>query len=337
VVTVRRAHEIATATARLSSDVVQTPEMFTGKRWQEAFFGSKNVASRLFGLLVIDEAHTVVDEGLARGPQKHCGILKRADLAFRPCYQDIWQVLRWLRCRVLLTSATLAPESQDLLLDVLRMPTSSVSRISVPLHRPGLRLLRVKANGGLAHARDARRSIDGRQAPSVAPHPPTIIYSNTRRATGSVNRQVHEAAHDTIAADSKLCRRVHGNTAKLDRTRAIDDFAAGLLAILSGTSAIGLGMNLCVRLVIQLGLCGIADLMQRFGRAGRDDRPALCAVFCGRMPRQYLARRTTSAFTPEDRAMYDLGITEVCLWLCFLCYAECVRPGLSRLDRGSAR
>ena len=74
---------------------------------------------------------------------------------------------------------------------------------------------------------------------------------------------------------------------------------------MAATSALGLGIDWNVDLVFQYGMCGVADLMQRWGRAGWDStRPALCVLYTRRW-----SRKAAKGEAAEDVAMSNLVVT----------------------------
>ena len=292
--------------------------MLNGTKAQKAWFDNDALKGKV-SRLVIDEAHLIWLWGLRRSEEKSSAHLSRTEAPMRMDYGELWRRLKTFDCPVIAVSGSLPCPAMKRVLDILKIEDDDrVVHVSADLYRPNLRLIRTPMSGGVLQAADAERLFAGRT--DLASVPQSLHYSNTRGHTGQTLAKMHAAGKLRVTADSPLARRFHSNTSDSDKALVLADFPQNRTAAVAATSALGLGIDWNVSLVFQYGMCGVADLMQRWGRAGRDSRStALCVLYtqCG-------TRKAARSEAAEDVAMSNLAETPVCLWAAILRYFEYV-------------
>ena len=292
--------------------------MLNGTRAQTAWFDNNALKGKV-SRVIIDEAHLIWLWGLRRSEDKSSSHLARTEAPMRMDYGELWRRLKALDCPVIAVSGSLPRPAMRQVLRSLKIEDDErVQHVSTDLYRPNLRLIRTPMSGGISQAVDAERLFAGRL--DFASMPQSLHYSNTRGHTGQTLSRMHAAGKVRVTAESSLARRFHSNTSDFDKALVLADFPQHRTAAVAATSALGLGIDWNVSIVFQYGMCGVADLMQRWGRAGRDSRhSALCVAYS-----QAGSRRVAKGDAAEDVAMSNFAQTPVCLWAAILCYFEYV-------------
>ncbi|KAH9811392.1 hypothetical protein DFH28DRAFT_900968 [Melampsora americana] len=154
--------------------------------------------------------------------------------------------------------------------------------------------------------------------------PPTLFYSNSRKSTMTVLKQLNHARgvpRGEYNPKSTFGRRFHSNTGPTDKTANISDYAKSVYPNIACTLALGLGQNWTrVRRVYQMGRADAAAVSQILGRCGRNGQPGL-GVFYVEKHRKY-GKNSVSDFQgltefSDDDLMDGLAVTPVCLRVAF--------------------
>lgn len=198
-------------------------------------------------LLVVDEAHCVVRWGKT----------------FRPAYRHIGTLVRQLprRCPICAFTATAdVPMQRQLVRDLsMRRPL----RVTLPLIRANLVMQCVVTTQKQAWLLDFLRGHDGEKG---------IVFCRTRWRT--------EQLAAFLTQTTGRCAAYHAGMSREAREHIQCALMQGETRLLCATSAFGMGVDVPdVRFVVLDALPeSLPDLVQQFGRAGRDGGRADCVL-----------------------------------------------------------
>jgi len=206
------------------------------------------LAIRRPALVAVDEAHCISEWGHT----------------FRPDYARLGDVLAAVKPpRLAALTATASPDVRADIARSLRMHQPCV--MIAGFDRPNLHL-EVHRLSTEAEKRDSVLAAVTRMSPA-------IVYTATRKQAGTMAR--HLAQHGVE------CLPYHAGLEAPERRRVQEMFARGALRVVAATNAFGLGVDKSdVRLVVHSEIPrSLESYYQEVGRAGRDGRPAVGALF----------------------------------------------------------
>lgn len=203
-------------------------------------------------LLVVDEAHCVVEWGEA----------------FRPAYLRLGRTRQRLGCPAMALTATATLEARRQIVDQLRLQRPRV--LVGGFDRPNLwwGATRVRSRAERDHRLIARLRAE-REREGVS-----LVYAATRREADLLADYVNRAGLGAAA--------YHAGIGAGERATLQARFMAGRLPVMVATSAFGMGVDKRdVRLVVHAQPPGSLEAYyQEAGRAGRDGMPADCLLLC---------------------------------------------------------
>ena len=220
-------------------------------------------------LFVVDEAHCISQWGRD----------------FRPAYLSLKDTIDVLQPRVIsLFTATAPPEIQDDVLSVLNIPTPRT--LTQGIERPNLKLIvQQNENDDEKYQRlekfltDQDPNLSMAQLGNLKTSPKNgIIYAGRRRDT--------EEIADFLQRCGFRADFYHAGLEPHERTRvqeAFFDNSGNGLDIVVATNAFGMGIDKPdIRYIVHWTLTGtLEEYCQEIGRAGRDEKDALCVLlFC---------------------------------------------------------
>ncbi|PST47642.1 ATP-binding protein [Bifidobacterium callitrichos] len=201
---------------------------------------------RKIDLLVVDEAHCVLDWG---------------DGGFRPDYLRIRGFIESLRTRpvVMALTATASPAQEDEMKELLGLDDPLVIRTSAD--RPNIVLHRVKIPN-----KEERMSF---MLDWIREHPGKgVIYRENKDDGKDIADYLADHGVNVALYNAKLDDDVKSQT--------LEKFRNGELNVVVATTAFGMGVDIPdIRWVVNVGPCkNLEQFWQQTGRAGRDGLPA---------------------------------------------------------------
>ena len=196
------------------------------------------------------------------------------DMGFLPDVRRVVAALPKVR-QTLFFSATMPPEIRELAGSLLRDPVSiAVSPVSSAAEKVAQRVCFVD--------KDAKRNLllHVLKAPEVER---ALVFSRTKHGANRVAEHLHKAGVTAAA--------IHGNKSQGARTRALDGFKSGELAVLVATDIAARGIDVTgVTHVINFDLPNVPETyVHRIGRTGRADASGIAVSFCDDEERPFLA------------------------------------------------
>ena len=225
--------------------VYVTPERFRIPEFRQA------LAANRVALLAVDEAHCISAWGHD----------------FRPDYSRLGDIRADLGDPVTLAAtATATPEVQKDILGQLRLPAETTPVFNQGIRRPNLALEVLDVHG-------LDQKIQAFMAIRHASPGPSIVYFSLVQTLRKFSDEIGRLGIQHLA--------YHGQLGDKDRKRSQEAFLASQDALMLATPAFGLGIDKeNVRSVMHAEVPGsIEAFYQEVGRAGRDGRPASCALF----------------------------------------------------------
>lgn len=206
--------------------------------------------------LVVDEAHLVDQWGTGfRTEFQELSGLRQELLSVAPAGSEL---------RTLLMSATLTDQSLETLRSLFGVGGAFDSITAVRL--------RPEPDYWIAHADESARDARVMDALHHVPRP-VVLYVTEVKHAESWLRALHSAGFGRLGM-------VHGKTSREDREQVVAKWRDGLLDVVVGTSAFGLGIDYPhARSVIHACVPETLDrFYQEVGRGGRDGRAALSLI-----------------------------------------------------------
>ncbi|QIL50825.1 ATP-dependent DNA helicase RecQ [Weissella coleopterorum] len=202
-------------------------------------------------LLVIDEAHTM----LSWGPD------------FRPEYLRLPQLHEKLqRPQLLLLTATATPAMSQQMLDLFRLKRPDTFVYQTSIDRANIFLNTEKLSNETEKEGRLTQLVERLKGPG-------IVYVSSRKLANSMARRL------TVATGLRVVA-YHAGLDYYTRYRIQRQFMLDQIDVIIATSAFGMGLNKSdIRYVIHYQLSSdLTNYLQEFGRAGRDDQPALAIL-----------------------------------------------------------
>lgn len=226
----------------------------------------------------VDEAHLVSAWGLRKDGKKQKGTAASAT-AFRKEFAELGNLRTLLGSTVpfLVLSGTLPP---DVLADVKeRLFLVDPVFVDAGIDRPNLPMHRLRAEHAIGSFFDLLCFIP-LAATTPADLPTTIFYVSSRREANLLTSFVREHLPFRDALDAPCVKSYHAGFSTAYKRRTMRRFKEGGIRFLVATIAAGMGMNVPnVRRVVNYGKpTSLVDLVQRWGRAGRDGKAAEVVV-----------------------------------------------------------
>ncbi|MEX2291382.1 MAG: ATP-dependent DNA helicase RecQ [Mycobacteriales bacterium] len=207
------------------------------------------VAAARPSLFVVDEAHCISSWGHD----------------FRPDYLRLHTAIERVgRPRVLALTATASPPVRDEIVSRLRL--RDVEQVVCGFDRPNL-ALEVQA------FRDDEQRREAVAIRAMGEAKPGLVYTATRKSAEQYAEVLAELGIDAAA--------YHAGLRAADREQVHERFTSGALDVVVATTAFGMGIDKSdVRFVLHAEVADSLDsYYQEIGRAGRDDAPAVAALY----------------------------------------------------------
>lgn len=225
---------------------------------------------------------------------------------------------------LLLMSAKCCPLAIRAIQSSLKIVSKNMTVIQGELTRPENRFIRIYLTRPINSAEDLASLFGPQSVISDEEMIPTLIYSGTRNATGVVIDVVCKARghpDDACNGNSSCICRYHSVTGERDQVKRVQDYGEGKFAILSCTSALGLGQNWTrVKIVIIMGAMDPAESNQMAGRAGRDGQEGLVIHFVQPVMtpgKNSPAEIEVSTHMDDEDCMHALRVTPCCLQVAY--------------------
>lgn len=253
------------------------------------------------GLVVLDEAHTMVD-------------------SFRKAYGQIGSSIDELERRPVIAAFTATASKKDRKSIAKELDMQDPKLFINPIRRGNLHLYikRADASGKdkQKQTRQAKQQLVRNALEEWDGNGSVIIYCPTVKEV--------KRLHKWLKAQGVKAGKYHGKQDDKKRAAALADFLSGEVKIMVVTNAFGLGIDkLDVRLVIHAGLpLTIDGYVQEIGRAGRDGKDSKCVLIYS--PSDFSANKTVLTHGAKKKrsakavnrlgALKDLIQSDKCLW-----------------------
>lgn len=256
------------------------------------------------------------------GEAKHLTVFKRESDSgsFRPSWGLLCLALMATRQAPLLLMSATCPEPHfKKILANLGLKRSKVKELNGELARPEITIIRATLPS-IGPLRFLGLHFGQQKDMPDIEIPPTLIYSGTREQTMDVLvslAEIRGTPKDAINPKSVFGRRFHSCSGERTKMIRIEDYTGQAFALMSCTSALGLGQNWPhLMQVIQLGRAGVPETMQVIGRVGRSKQPGLAVVYVEEKRRGGL--NTIDSFNDitqqsDDQLMDAFAMTPICL------------------------
>ncbi|WP_262694560.1 DEAD/DEAH box helicase [Kordiimonas aquimaris] len=195
------------------------------------------------------------------------------DMGFIPAIRRIMAKLPKKRQTVLL-SATMPKQIRSLSHDFLKSPVEiAVAPASKPIERIEQKILFMPKSD----KRDALIKVLNNEKFDRA-----IVFTRTKHGANKVTRFIEQAGHTAAA--------IHGNKSQGARTKALNGFKSGDIAVMVATDIAARGIDIDdVSLVINFELPNVPEVyVHRIGRTARAGKSGMAISFCDPEEREYL-------------------------------------------------
>lgn len=304
--------------------MTQSPEVFLTNPTWKCIYDSTWFKNRLI-LKVIDEAHMIYAWGLVKsGESKQLMSFKREQDrgAFRPSWGELYeQLMKTSRTPLLLMSATCPDAHLKKIINNLGIKRNQLTLLDGELARPEISILRIPVPA-LGPLRFLEKQFAPRDQIPDSDITPTLVYSGSRAGTMAALIKLNVGRGtpgDSLNARSLFGRCYHSCSGERTKLSRIQDYSDNKFAVVSCTSALGLGQNWTkLKQVIQIGRAGVPESAQVVGRVGQSKQPGLAIIYVEetrRGGRNCLADfdKLDPKTMTDDDLMDALAITPICL------------------------
>ncbi|KAH9915001.1 P-loop containing nucleoside triphosphate hydrolase protein, partial [Fomitopsis serialis] len=233
--------------------------------------------------IVIDEAHCISQWGDS----------------FRKKYGELGRLRALVPVGIpfLVTSATLPPLVLSDIQTKLGFSTRSTFFVNLGNDRPNITPLVVHMKGGASDLSALDFAVN--EALAGGPLVKTLIFFNTRDLAYRGLQHLRKLLPDAYKDKIDFLHALRGEDSKRE---VMARFRNNELSILCATEAAGMGLDISdIRRVIQFMVpTSLSQWLQRYGRAGRDGKPAIAILLAEQSVFKKVKPRTAKRDTAED-------------------------------------